>query len=159
MGKKRMPGKLTEYKDTTFKSTYEAETAKEFDKSGIEWEYESRRLPYLPKVAYYKIDFMLKWPWPENSYCIIETKGYFDPVSRAKMIQVCQQYPNLDIRMMFQNPNLKTNPDKKYTYTEWAERHNIPWTTVEKLKEEYAQRLKEKKKHDRTQRSKSNRAA
>lgn len=59
---------------------------------------------------------------------IVETKGYFPPRDRAKMLKVKKQNPELDIRFVFQKPdNRLTKSKRSITYWQWAERHGFPW--------------------------------
>lgn len=59
---------------------------------------------------------------------LIETKGYFPPRDRSKMLKVKKQNPKLDIRFVFQRPNNKITKSKNsIMYWEWAERHGFKW--------------------------------
>lgn len=52
---------------------------------------------------------------------IIETKGRFTTADRKKMLLVKAQHPDLDIRLVFQNPKAKINKGSKTTYAQWAD--------------------------------------
>lgn len=138
-----MSGKITELDGITYKSSYEAEAARLFKENNIRFTYEERKLPYIPKPAYYKIDFTV-YPHKDSDEdaIIVETKGYFDQVSRAKMEQIFQQYPNLDIRMVFQNPNVLIKPSTTYAYKDWCEKRKVPHNTLEEIVAEVKKKRK-----------------
>ena len=51
---------------------------------------------------------------------IIETKGRFVTADRQKMLLVKEQYPDLDIRFVFSNPNSRISKKSKTTYAHGA---------------------------------------
>ena len=89
---------------------------------GIDYEYEPTKVSYQIQ-HFYTPDFLL----PNHVY--LETKGYWDAADRRKMKAVKAQNPDLDIRMVFQNPYNKISKKSKTTYAQWCERHGIPWTS------------------------------
>lgn len=58
---------------------------------------------------------------------IVETKGKFEPADRAKHLLVHAQWPELDIRFVFQRPSDPINKGSKTTYAMWAEKHGFRW--------------------------------
>lgn len=59
---------------------------------------------------------------------LVETKGRWVRADRLKMKLIVQQFPDLDIRMVFQRPNEKIAKGSKTTYAAWCEKHlGIPW--------------------------------
>lgn len=99
---------------------------------GIEFTYEQRKLKYLPsnKVRTYTPDFEITTK--SGKKIIIETKGYWTVDDRKKMLDVVQQHPDLDIRMVFQNSKQKISKGSKTTYALWCQM---------KLKIPYADKL------------------
>lgn len=94
----------------------------------IPYTYEQRKLKYLPvvKMRTYTPDFEFKSR--SGKTIIVETKGYWTPADRQKMLDVIQQHPDLDIRMVFQNPNQKIRKGSKTSYAEWCQKYlGIPW--------------------------------
>lgn len=85
--------------------------------------FETIKLAYMvPETRHnYTPDFLLQ------NGIIVETKGRFLPVDRAKHLFVRNQYPDLDIRMVFSNPKAPIGPGSKTTLAMWAERHGIKW--------------------------------
>lgn len=105
-----------------FKSKYEEVIAGLLGKiKGLNWAYESIKLKYLDEKTYTP-DFLLDGP---GGKIYIESKGYFSPADRRKMILVRDQHPELDIRLLFQNCNVKLNKKSRTSYAEWAMNNNF----------------------------------
>lgn len=83
--------------------------------------YEPIRLTYAANPRFYIPDLVL----PNG--IAIEIKGWFTSADRSKMVQVKQQYPLLDLRMVLASPRQKLNKTSKTTQAAWCEKHNIPW--------------------------------
>ena len=79
------------------------------------------RLQYQPKIRNYTPDFIL-----ENGI-IIEAKGWFRADDRTKMLLVNEQWPQLDIRLLFEKADNTLSKRSKTTYKEWAEKHGFIW--------------------------------
>lgn len=89
---------------------------------GIEAEYEPFKIPYhQPRTFKYTPDFVL----PNG--IIIETKGYFDSDDRVKHLLIQSQYPDLDIRFVFDRPQNKLNKNSTTTYAVWCDKHGFKW--------------------------------
>lgn len=86
-------GKWTWYKDTHFRSSWEAEFAKELDGLGIEWQYEKQQFK-LSNGKRYTPDFYV--PVLDKYY---EVKGYWWPKSKAKFDLFKKEYPEIDIEV------------------------------------------------------------
>ncbi len=102
-----------------FKSGLERTVDSNLRARGAKYTYESLKLPYILNGVYHP-DFIF-----ENGI-IVEVKGYLDRESKRKMIAVRKQYPNLDIRFLFQEADKKV-PGTKQTHAEWADRNGFPW--------------------------------
>ena len=105
-----------------FRSRLEEQVSDLLCELGIDYEYEPTKVSYQIQ-HFYTPDFLL----PNHVY--LETKGYWDAADRRKMKAVKEQNPDLDIRMVFQNPYNKISKKSKTTYAQWCERHGIPWTS------------------------------
>lgn len=117
-----------------FRSGFEEEITDVLDKRRVPYKYEERKLPYTLTKNYIP-DIEL----PNG--ILVELKGEFDLDDRAKMKAVKEQYPDLDIRIVFQQNNFlhkmskeskKKRLDKatkggkirkRETYKDWAEKH------------------------------------
>ena len=105
-----------------YRSGLESSVGEQLAAAKVRWEYESERIPYIPKKRTYTPDFIIKG---EVSKMYIETKGRFLGSDRAKHLLIKEQYPQLDIRFVFTNPNQKLYKGAKTTYGEWCEKHGF----------------------------------
>ena len=105
---------------STWRSGLEESVAKDLDKKKIYYEYE----PSDGKIVY-------KVPAKESTYTpdfyvttksgktlIIESKGIWDYDDRFKLLLIKQQYPDLDIRFVFQRSKSKIRKGSKTTYAD-----------------------------------------
>jgi len=132
-----------------YKSGLEDNLAQQLEEEGIEFSYESLKIPYqVPaRDSEYIPDFILG-----KSNIIIEGKGRFGhrgnnkaaTAERQKMILVKRQHPDLDIRFVFDNPNLPIYKGSKTTYAKWATSNGFPWA-AKRIPDEW---LKEAKTHE-----------
>ena len=75
------------------------EILKDFE---VEYDYEVTKIPYtIPESKHtYTVD------WTLLNGMLLETKGYLsDHQERYKYVLLKQQYPDLDLRFVFDNPN------------------------------------------------------
>ena len=105
-----------------FRSGLEEQIADLFVELGVDYEYESTKIPY--QIAHnYTPDFLL----PNGVF--LEAKGYFDADDRRKIKAVKQQHPEIDLRMVFQQPFNTISKKSKTTYARWCEKNEIPWAS------------------------------
>jgi hypothetical protein len=108
-------------KETGYRSKLEVQIAASLQ--GTEALYEPIKIPYtVTSFHTYLPDFVL----PKQAI-IIEGKGEFTAADRKKMILVKTQHPDLDIRIVFSNPNAKIGKKSKTTYGDWCEKHGFPY--------------------------------
>tara|TARA_R100000781_G_scaffold3248_1_gene4701 strand:- start:417 stop:788 length:372 start_codon:yes stop_codon:yes gene_type:complete len=113
-------------KTSKFRSKLEERVATLLKELGISYEYESTKFPYTI-LHHYSPDFIL----PNHVH--LETKGYWDPADRRKILAVKKENPDLDLRMVFQSPYNTISKRSKTTYAQWCERHDIPWTAYHEI--------------------------
>ena len=102
-----------------YRSKFEAAVAASLKKRGLPFNYEEQALLYRIEATYTP-DFCL----PNG--VVVETKGHFPPEDRRKMLAVKAQHPELDIRLCFQNADVRlSRAPKALTYWQWAERHGF----------------------------------
>lgn len=53
----------------------------------------------------------------------------FETADRKKHLLIREQYPHLDIRFVFQNPNNKLYKGSKTTYAMWCEKYGFKYAT------------------------------
>ena len=101
------------------RSGLEKQVAALLDELKVDYSYESEWVPYVIEHRYIP-DFKI-------GDIYLETKGWFKPTDRRKMLAVKKANPDLDIRLVFQAPHNKISKRSKTTYSMWAEKHGFPW--------------------------------
>jgi hypothetical protein len=89
-----------------------------------DFDYEQHTLRYtIPsRVARYTPDFVL----PNG--IVVETKGWWWPADdRKKIALVVQDWPSLDLRIVFSNPQTPISKGSKTTYAMVCEKFGIPF--------------------------------
>jgi len=92
----------------------------------IEYDYEVTKIPYtVPESNHtYTVD------WTLINGLLVETKGYLsDHRERYKYVLLKQQYPDMDLRFVFDNPN-KLCGGTKMTHAKWAEKYGFPYCSI-----------------------------
>ena len=108
-------------KQTSYRSGLEDKIATQMEEAGIPVSYETHKLTYtIPEKKHtYTPDFVL----PNG--IIIESKGLFESADRQKHLLIKEQYPHLEIRFVFSNPNTKIYKGSKTTYAAWCKKHGF----------------------------------
>jgi predicted nuclease of restriction endonuclease-like RecB superfamily len=119
--------RLKKRKDYKFRSKLEKSIADLLDELKIDYEFESTKLAYTI-AHHYTPDFILP-----NKHVVLEAKGYWSPADRRKILAVKRDNPDMDIRMVFQNPYNTITKKSKTTYAKWCEKHDIPWTSFQNI--------------------------
>lgn len=89
----------------------------------IQLKYEDDQLPYI-LIKKYNPDFTIVFPNGKKRY--IESKGYFRPTDRTKMLAVKRFDPTLDIRMVFAKDNTLSK-NSKTRYSDWCKKNGFPY--------------------------------
>lgn len=90
-------------------------------KGNYTFDYESEYIPYILEKRYLP-DFVVHKK--DGSVIYIESKGYFRPADRGKMLAIKRNHPELDIRFIFyRNDKIKGSKNR---YTDWCDRHKFP---------------------------------
>lgn len=86
-------------------------------------EYETLKLKYIvPSSEHsYTPDIIL----PNG--IILEVKGRLVKADRDKHLLLKEQYPDLDIRFLFQSANNKIRKGSQTTYAQWCNKNDIKW--------------------------------
>lgn len=117
----KKPPRRIAVRASTFKSKFELKLATQIKQAEGKVVYEHGGILYLNKPSTYTPDFTLA------NGIIIEAKGHFDSDARVKMLQVKKQYPELDIRFVFQDAKVRLNKTSKTTYAMWADKNGFKW--------------------------------
>lgn len=92
----------------------------------IQYKYEKDKLTYI--IPESKHTYLIDWSLPNNLFC--ETKGYLsDHQERTKYLLIKQQYPNLDLRFVFGDPN-KLCGGMKMTHAQWAIKNGFKYCSI-----------------------------
>jgi hypothetical protein len=107
-----------------FRSGLEEANAEHLKAHKVPVIFEQVKLKYIipESLRTYTPDFLL-----EHNGIIVETKGRFLAVDRAKHLFVKLAHPDLDIRFVFSNPNAPISKGSKTTYAMWCESHGFKW--------------------------------
>ena len=125
-----------------YRSKLEERVAKQLTDSGLEFGYETLKISYTvpQRPAKYTPDFIV-------GSTIIEAKGRFRTAAdRQKLLLVKEQYPELDLRLLFQNANLPIYKGSKTTYRQWAETNGFLWADKGTIPQSWLSELKAKTK-------------
>lgn len=106
-----------------FRSGLEDKVSKQLKGKNVKFDYERWRVPYIIPASNhtYCPDFLL----PNGIF--VETKGLWDSDDRKKHLLIREQYPELDIRLVFSSSRSKLYKGSPTSYGEWCEKHNIPF--------------------------------
>ena len=105
-----------------YRSGFEDETAKYLKEKGVEFTYEKERIEWFDsRTRHYTPDFAL------SNGIVIETKGRFVSTDRRKHIEIRKQFPDLDLRFVFQNSRIKLYKGAKSCYADWCKRHGFKY--------------------------------
>lgn len=106
-----------------YRSGLEEKIAAELKAAHVKAQYEAVTIFYTvpERGARYKPD----WVLPNG--IVIESKGRFVTADRTKHRLIKEQYPDLDIRFVFSNPNSRIGKKSPTTYALWCERLGIPY--------------------------------
>lgn len=83
--------------------------------------YEEEGIKYITEHIYLP-DFIIEFPSGHKRY--IEAKGWLRKEDIKKMLAVRRQYPDYDIRILFQKDS-KLNKNSRTTYTQWATKNDF----------------------------------
>ena len=109
-----------------FRSGLEEQVADLLVELDVRYDYEPVKVAYQIQHNYTP-DFLL----PNGVY--LECKGYFDAADRRKIRTVVEQHPEIDLRMVFQDPWKRISKTSRTTYAKWCDKHNIKWTSYSNI--------------------------
>ena len=114
-----------------YRSGFEHTVSEKLTESKVDFGYEVTQIDYIkPETKHkYTVDFTL----PNG--ILVETKGRWVLEDRKKHLLIQKQHPELDIRLVFQNPNGKIRKGSKTSYSDFCDKHGIIWSDKEIPKE------------------------
>lgn len=107
-----------------YKSGFEYNVSRLLAATSTPFTYEPVELEYV-LVKHYTPDFIINRPDGTDLY--VESKGYFDHVSREKMVAVKTQHPDLEIVLLFMDDKL-INKKSQFKYSDWAAKHGFDYS-------------------------------
>lgn len=108
-----------------YRSGLEEAIAIQLENKKISYEYENKANTVTYTVPESKHTYLPDFKLPNE--IIIETKGRFVLADRKKHKLIKEQYPDLDIRIVFSNSKAKISKNSKTTYAMWCEKVGIPY--------------------------------
>ncbi len=120
-------GKIRHYRGFTLHSDLELDVMKALYsqrrrlKRSFSFEYETECLEYVIEGTYTP-DFIIKKKNGTKIY--VECKGYLDAPTKKKMLAVRRNWPEIDIRFLFEKNN-KISKNSKMRYVDWAIRNGF----------------------------------
>jgi|TARA_B100000073_G_scaffold60564_1_gene44907 hypothetical protein len=110
-----------------YRSGFEHRVADQLSENKVKFKYEDTQIDYIKPETHHKytVDFTL----PNG--ILVETKGRWVLEDRKKHLLIKSQHPELDIRIVFQNPKGKIRKGSKTTYADWCDKHGIIWADKE----------------------------
>ncbi len=97
------------------RNKFETRIYNQLKKAKVPFKYESEKIPYV-LAGHYIPDFVVTTALGK---IYIETKGYFRPEAKRKMVAVKRLHPELDIRLVFYSA---TKSNKSF-----ADRHGFKY--------------------------------
>jgi hypothetical protein len=110
---------IAQSKYAKMRSNFEKSIARRLELLGIKFEYETKHIEYTT-TAKYTPDFVI-------GDKLIESKGWFRPADRKKMLAVKAQHPDLKLCLLFQDASKTLTKKSKTTYAQWCQKNNFPW--------------------------------
>lgn len=105
---------------------YKSQFEKTFSELYPKLQYETDKLKYTVEHTYNP-------DWTSKPGVYFETKGLMTSADRAKHLHIKRQHPDVVVYLIFQNPGIKLSKVSHTTYGEWADKHDIPWATMETI--------------------------
>lgn len=104
-----------------YRSGLEEKNMARLERMGVKAKYESFSIPYVIPASNHKYtpDALL----PNG--IIVEFKGLWESDDRKKHLLIRDQFPGLDIRIVFSSSRSKIYKGSPTSYGAWAEKHGI----------------------------------
>ena len=120
-----------------YRSGLELKVADQIKEAKYPVNYETETLKYIvpQKNSKYTPDFIFTKKNGKTMY--IETKGRWTSTDRQKMKNILASNPNIDLRIIFQNPNQKISKGSKTTYETYALKLGIKHVAKKDMPEDW----------------------
>ena len=102
--------------------------------AGVKATFEDRTLPFLQPAQKrrYNPDFRVEKDilFPGSPEVFIEVKGQLTSADRKKLKLIKEQYPEMQLILLFGRAENKLNKQRPTTYADWCDQYGIPWLDV-----------------------------
>lgn len=106
-----------------YRSGLEDKIAEQLERSGIEIQYEAKKIKYVVPASTHT--YTPDWVLP--NHIIVESKGLFSVEDRKKHLLIKKQYPDLDIRFVFSSSKTKIRKGSKTSYADWCKKYGFKY--------------------------------
>ena len=106
-----------------YRSGLEDKIAEQLERSGIEIQYEAKKIKYVVPASTHT--YTPDWVFPNG--IIVESKGLFSVEDRKKHLLIKKQYPDLDIRFVFSSSKTKIRKGSKTSYADWCKKYGFKY--------------------------------
>lgn len=104
-----------------YRSGLESKNMEMLERKGIKAQYEEWSIPYVVPASSHRYTPDIILP----NGIIVETKGLWDSDDRKKHLLLREQFPELDIRLVFSSSRSKLYKGSPTSYGEFCEKHGI----------------------------------
>lgn len=113
--------KRNRHLSSAYRSGLEEKTAKHLEGLGVKFEYETLKIPYeIPASSHkYTPDFIITTKTGKT--IVVETKGLWVAKDRTKHLLIREQYPDLDLRFVFDRSKSRISKVSKTSYADICE--------------------------------------
>ncbi len=122
-----------------YKSGLELKVAEQIKEAKYPVNYETEKLEYTVPATDHKYTPDFVFEKKNGSTMYIETKGRWTTIDRKKMKHILACNPNIDLRIVFQNPNQKISKGSKTTYEMYAKKLGITHVAKKDIPESWLQ--------------------
>lgn len=114
-------GKPRKHNRSLYRSTLEDATVEYLDSRGVQYEYETVKIPYTKPASFhtYTPDFLITTK--SGKQIFVETKGIWEYADRYKHLLIREQHPDLDIRFVFDRSKTRISKNSWTTYADICE--------------------------------------
>lgn len=112
-----------DWKIAGYRSSLELSIAEDLNIRKIFYGYECSVISYrVEETKNYTPDFYI-----HSSDIYIEAKGWFKLEDRKKMLRIKEQWPDIDLRFVFQDSTNTIRKESKTTYGDWCDKNGFKY--------------------------------
>ena len=108
-----------------YRSKFEANIAKWLQAKKIKFKYEPCKLNYIVPESKHK--YTPDWHLDGDRNIYYESKGKLTAADRKKLLHIKESNPNLTIRIILMNSDVKIRKGSPTTYGDWCTKSGFEW--------------------------------